>query len=66
MDELSEREREVLTLLCDGMRNREIAAELFIGQETVKSHLKAIFRKLDVGSRCEAIAVAIRSQPIQV
>ena len=60
MDTLSAREQEVLHLLCRGYRNREIAEELFIGIETVKTHLKSVFRKLGVSNRCEAISMRLR------
>lgn len=59
---LSYRESEVLALLSQGLRNKEIAAALYIGTETVKSHLTAIFQKMDVSSRGEAIAVALRNE----
>jgi DNA-binding NarL/FixJ family response regulator len=48
---LSEREREVLTLVARGARNREIAAVLTISEFTVKRHMQNILGKLDVGSR---------------
>ena len=57
---LTRRETEVLTLLARGQANREIAAALFVSETTVKSHLRAIFTKLGVLSRTEAIAVASR------
>jgi DNA-binding NarL/FixJ family response regulator len=49
------RESEVAALLRDGLRNREIARALYVSENTVKSHLKAIFMKLDAASRGEAI-----------
>lgn len=57
--DLSEREAEVVRLLATGMRNQAIADELYIGAETVKSHLKVIYRKLGVSNRTEATAVAL-------
>ena len=54
------REREVLHLLAAGRADREIAAALFIGQGTVRSHLTNIYGKLDVGSRTAAVAAARR------
>lgn len=51
---LNQREREVLVKLCDGLRNKEIAAGLCISEKTVKTHLGNIFRKLGVKSRMEA------------
>jgi DNA-binding NarL/FixJ family response regulator len=53
---LTEREREVLNLLAQGLANKEIAEKLFITTNTVKRHLKAIFEKLDVHTRTAATA----------
>jgi DNA-binding NarL/FixJ family response regulator len=60
-DELTPRELEVLRLLAEGKPNKIIAADLGIGEVTVKSHVRAIFTKLNVLSRTEAIAAASRS-----
>ena len=57
---LSQRESEVLALLVAGLSNRAIAAKLVLGEETIKSHVRSIFRKLDVGDRSGAVAVALR------
>ncbi len=57
---LTERERDVLLLLTQGKSNKEIASELFIGDRTVKSHLSAIFQKLDVTDRTQAALFAVR------
>ncbi len=54
---LSAREREVLVLVARGTTNREIAAELFISEATVKTHLTHIFAKLDAKDRAAAVAV---------
>ena len=56
--ELRDREREVLELMIAGLRNRDIAARLYISERTVKFHVSNILAKLEVGSRTEAIAVA--------
>ncbi len=53
---LSVREEEVLILLSKGYSNKEIAAQLSIGVETISSHLKHIYKKLHVRSRAEAVA----------
>ncbi len=55
---LTDREREVLTLLAQGLTNKEIAEKLVITTNTVKRHLKAIFEKLDVHTRSAATAKA--------
>jgi ATP/maltotriose-dependent transcriptional regulator MalT len=57
---LSQRESEVLGLIVAGLSNRAIARRLFIGDETVKSHTRAIYRKLGVSDRAAAVAAALR------
>jgi DNA-binding CsgD family transcriptional regulator len=59
--ELRDREREVLELLMEGLRNRDIASRLFISERTVKFHVSNILAKLQVRSRTEAIALAHRA-----
>lgn len=66
IDELTPRELEVLKLLAEGRPNKLIASALMIGEVTVKSHVRAIFSKLNVLSRTEAIAVASRSGLIRM
>jgi DNA-binding NarL/FixJ family response regulator len=58
--ELTEREREVLTELGRGKRNKEIAETLFITEKTVKNHISHIFEKLEINSRAEAALLAAR------
>lgn len=55
---LSDREREVLQLLADGRSNEEIAGQLFISINTVKTHVSNLYVKLDVKRRTEAIRKA--------
>jgi LuxR family transcriptional regulator, maltose regulon positive regulatory protein len=57
-DSLSEREREVLLLIAEGLSNRRISERLFLALDTVKGHNRRIFGKLGVQSRTEAIARA--------
>lgn len=57
---LSPREQEVLQLLVRGRSNKEIGAQLFISEETVKSHLKTLFAKLKVRDRTDAVISAVR------
>ena len=52
---LSNREREILELLAKGLLYKEIAAQLFISQETVRKHVYHIYEKLHVNNRVEAI-----------
>ncbi|MCP2335740.1 response regulator [Actinomadura rupiterrae] len=57
---LTQRESEVLSLLVTGLSNRAIATRLVLSEETVKSHLRALYRKLEVTDRSAAVAVALR------
>ena len=57
---LSSREIDVLKLMAQGKSNKEIGSALFISEGTVKSHVKAIFAKMNVISRTEAVASATR------
>jgi DNA-binding NarL/FixJ family response regulator len=57
---LTVREREILQLLADGMSNADVAAKLFISQETVKSHVRHILAKLEADTRTHAVAIALR------
>jgi DNA-binding NarL/FixJ family response regulator len=59
LNALTDREREVLDLLAQGLTNKEIAEKLFVTTNTVKRHLKAIFEKLDVHTRSAATAKVI-------
>lgn len=59
---LTDREREVLDLLAQGMTNKEIAEKLVITTNTVKRHLKAIFEKLNVHTRAAATAIATKNK----
>jgi LuxR family maltose regulon positive regulatory protein len=58
VETLTDREREVLRLLPSRLTLREIAGELSISMNTLKFHLKVIYRKLDCGSRAEAAEIA--------
>ena len=57
---LSEREIAILRLISVGRANKEVAWELQLSEETVKSHMKNIFAKLDVADRTHAVTVAVR------
>ena len=63
-DNLSTREKEVLNLLAEGNNYQEIADELFISVDTVRHHIRNIYKKLHVHSRSEAVAKAIRKKLI--
>lgn len=57
---LTQRESEILSFVVNGLSNRGIANKLVIGEETVKTHLRSIYRKLGVGDRAGAVATALR------
>jgi DNA-binding NarL/FixJ family response regulator len=59
-DRLTDRERDVLRLVVAGMRNKEIAADLGVSENTVKFHLRNILDKLHAQSRSEVVARAVR------
>jgi DNA-binding NarL/FixJ family response regulator len=65
-EELTGREVEVLRKVAQGNRNRDIAAQLFIAEETVKVHLKHIMDKLGARDRTHAVAIALRRGIIQL
>lgn len=63
---LTEREQEVLNLLCRGMKNKIIAENLFITETTVRHHLTSIFEKLKVNSRLELVVHAFREKLVEI
>jgi len=65
-DALTQREREVLMQVAVGHRNRDIADELKISEDTVKTHLKHIIDKLGARDRTEAVTIAVRRGIIQI
>jgi two-component system nitrate/nitrite response regulator NarL len=62
---LSDREREIVQLVAQGFRNREIGEKLFISEQTVKNHLHNIFDKLGVSDRLELALYAIHHRLIE-
>ena len=66
LNDLTDREREILSLLAQGMRNDDIAAQLYISPQTVQTHVRNILGKLRVHSKLEAVAFAVRYGAISV
>jgi DNA-binding NarL/FixJ family response regulator len=65
-DPISPRELEVLSLMAAGKRNKEIAGDLSIAEDTVKMHVRNILSKLQVSDRTEAVTIALRRGIIQL
>jgi DNA-binding NarL/FixJ family response regulator len=62
--QLTQRERDVLRLLADGLSNEEIGKRLFISAETVRTHVRKAMAKLDADTRTQAVAKALRQRVI--
>ena len=62
---LTPREVEVLTALAEGLGNKAVARRLGISPHTVKFHIESLFRKLDAGTRAEAVAKGLRRQIVE-
>jgi NarL family two-component system response regulator LiaR len=60
--DLTEREREVLALMVEGLNNTQIAGRLTVSPSTIKSHVSSILSKLGVASRTEAVTLALRTR----
>jgi DNA-binding NarL/FixJ family response regulator len=65
-ESLTGREIDVLARVAHGNRNRDIAEQLFISEETVKAHMKHIMEKLSANDRTQAVAIALRRGIIQL
>jgi DNA-binding NarL/FixJ family response regulator len=65
LNSLTEREIEVMRLIAKGKTNSEIAADLFVGETTVKTHISNLFTKLDLRDRVQAVVYAYESGLIQ-
>lgn len=63
---MTEREREVVELICRGMKNKDIAEKLYIAETTVRHHLTSIFNKLNLESRLELVIYAFKHKLVKV
>ncbi len=65
-DDLTRRELEVLRLICDGYRNKQIADQLAIAETTVNFHIKNLVDKLQANDRTHAVTIALRRGLLQI
>jgi two-component system NarL family response regulator len=63
---LTDREMQVLTLVAQGLNNRDIAKQLFISENTVKNHVRNILEKLQLHSRMEAVVYAVKEKLLEI
>ncbi len=63
---LTPREREVIGLICEGLRNKEITERLYISQATVSHHLTSIYRKLEVSDRTSLVIYAVKQRLVNL
>ncbi|HEX8947826.1 MAG TPA: response regulator transcription factor [Dissulfurispiraceae bacterium] len=57
---VSRREKDIIDLICQGCTNKEIASKIFVSEQTVKAHLNRIYKKLNVASRSQVVALAMK------
>lgn len=65
LNDFSERERQIILLICQGLKNQEIADRLFIAETTVRHHLSSIFDKLSISSRLELVVYAFENNLVK-
>lgn len=61
IDEISSKEQQIMEFIKKGCKNKEIAAELFLSEQTIKAHLSRIFRKFNVSSRSQLISLLMKN-----
>lgn len=66
LDILSEREQEVLSMICQGFSNKHIAQKLYLSVRTVENHLRRLYQKLGVSSRTEAVVLAMQNNWVKL
>jgi len=62
VEKLSNKENQIVELVAEGFKNREIASRLFLSEQTIKSHLGRIFRKMQVKNRSQLVSMIIRNR----
>ena len=66
LNSLTKREMDILTLVSEGLLNKEIANDLNITERTVKNHLSSIFKKIEVSDRTQAAVFAIKNHLVKI
>ncbi|RQW85652.1 MAG: DNA-binding response regulator [Geobacter sp.] len=63
VEKLSKKERQIVDLVVEGFKNREIASRLFLSEQTIKSHLGRIFRKMQARNRSQLVSMICKNRP---
>ncbi|MDD2336188.1 MAG: response regulator transcription factor [Geobacteraceae bacterium] len=63
IEKLSNKESQIVELVVEGFKNKEIASRLFLSEQTIKSHLGRIFRKMQVRNRSELVSMIYKNRP---
>jgi DNA-binding NarL/FixJ family response regulator len=63
VEKLSNKESQIVELVVEGFKNREIASRLFLSEQTIKSHLGRIFRKMQVKNRSQLVSMIFKNKP---
>jgi DNA-binding NarL/FixJ family response regulator len=66
IDKLTNREREILAQIAEGLLNKEIASNLNISERTIKNHISSVFKKLEVSDRTQAAVFAIKNNLVKL
>lgn len=64
VEKLTAKENQIVELVVEGFKNREIASRLFLSEQTIKSHLGRIFRKLQVRNRSQLVSMIFKNRPL--
>jgi DNA-binding NarL/FixJ family response regulator len=66
IEKLTNREREILAQIAEGLLNKEIASNLNISERTIKNHISSVFKKLEVSDRTQAAVFAIKNNMVKL